>query len=195
MVTGVIGWIAAIAITVLNFLVSVVWKPYLKAYAEEAARALAKSEGFQKALRELEITTKRTEEIKSTIEGALWLSQWQIGQKRDCYVQLIETIENWQLVRSESRRRQVEMIAEEERAIDEFRRARSIARLLLDPRVVEGIGRLIRDIRSFDSLRSDQIHFDRSKSRIEAARDHVVAMGKSELKLQLAQSTETAEAT
>jgi hypothetical protein len=177
--------IVVASVALINFLVNVVWKPYLKTYAEEAAREFAKSERFQDALTQLELTTRRTTEIQSEITGGLWLSQWRIGQKRDCYVRLIEVIENWQLLRSESRRRKVNMAIDEERAIDEFRRARSVARLMLAPRVVDGIGRLVRDIRLVDPLQSDDQEFERSKKRIETARDHVVIMGKAELKLDI----------
>lgn len=75
------------------------------------------------------------------------------------------------------------MALDEEHAIDEFRRARSIARLMLDPRVVDGIGRLVRDIRFIDPIEAEDREFERSKERIESARDHVVKMGKTELKL------------
>jgi hypothetical protein len=178
-----LGWIVAVVVVVANFLLNVFWKPYLKTYAEEAAKAFAKSERFEKALHELEVTTRKTTEIQSEIAGGLWLSQWRIGQKRDCYIRLIETIENWQLIRSESRRRQVDMTGDEEHAIDEFRRARSVARLLLDSRVVDGLGQLVRDIRSVSPVKSEEPDFEGSRKRIVSARDHVVNIGKAELML------------
>jgi hypothetical protein len=185
-------WIVVASVILVNFLVNVFWKPYLKTYAEEAAREFAKSERFQDALKQLELTTRRTTEIQSEIAGGLWLSQWRISQKRDGYVRLIEVIENWQLLRSESRRRRVSMTLDEEHAIDEFRRARSVARLMLDPRVVDGIGPLVRDIRLIDPLQSEDHEFELSKKRIESARDHVVRMGKAELKLAVATDDEGA---
>jgi hypothetical protein len=179
----VYGWIAAGALVALHFLINVIWKPYLKTYAEEAAKEFAKSERFQEAFRQLELTTRRTAEIQSDIAGGLWLSQWRINQKRDSYLRLIESIENWQLVRSESRRRSMDLSVDEERAIDEFRRARSIARLILEPRVVDGIGRIIREVRSVSPWHSGDEEFAKSTMRIQQARDNVVATGKIELKL------------
>ena len=71
----------------------------------------------------------------------------------------------------------------EREAIEEFRRARALARLLVVPGAVDGIGRLLRQIHEIDPSTCSVDEFGASQALINDARDRVVETGKRELGL------------
>jgi hypothetical protein len=101
---------------------------------------------------------------------------------------LIDTLENIQLQRGNIRKGDTGAKQRELDAIEEFRRARAMARLMLPPQVVEGIGPLLRAIRAVDPSSSTQEAYTASKRTIEAARDKVVEIGRVDLGLSHASS-------
>jgi hypothetical protein len=178
-----IGWIACAAVIATNFLIQAFWRPYLKGYGEEKGKRLATNEDIDNVLEQVRAVTRETAAIQAEISGGLWLQQWQLGQKRDSYAHLIDALENIQVQRGSIRRGDADAKQREQDAIDEFRRARAMARLLLPPEVVAGIGQLLRAIRTVDPSSSTEEDYRASKRKIEAARDKVVEIGKVELRL------------
>jgi hypothetical protein len=146
-----IGWIACIGVIGSNFLMQIVWKPYLKSYAEEKGRLLATKEDIENVLIQVRAVTRETAAIQAEISGGLWLQQWHLAQKRDSYARLIDALENIQVQRGMIRRGSDPTAKQREQdAIAEFRRARAMARLMLAPEVIVNIGRLLRAIRPID---------------------------------------------
>jgi len=185
---GWIGWIACIAVIIISFLGEIVLKPYLKAYAEEKGKRLATKEDIDNVLEQVRAVTRETEIIKAEISGGLWQQQWHLTQKRDCYARLVDALENIQLQRSSLRRAadgtpRAEARQRGEEAILEFRRARALARLILPPDVISGIGRLLRAIDPFDPASCTEDEMATSKKLITAARDRVVDFGRRDLGL------------
>jgi hypothetical protein len=178
-----IGWITCAAVIATNFLVQVFWKPYLKSYAEEKGKRLATNEDIENVLAQGRSVTRQTAAIQAEISGGLWLQQWHLGQKRDSYARLIDALENIQVQRGNIRRGDLGAKQRELDAIEEFRRARAMARLMLPPEVITGIGRLLRAIRAVDPSSSSPEDYMASKRVIEAARDKVVEIGRAELGL------------
>ena len=158
------------------------------AYHEEEGKRLATKDDIDNVLEQVRLTTRETERIKAEISGGLWQRQWQIAQKRDSYVRLIETLENLKLRRSHIRRApdagaRTEAERAEREVIEEFRRARALARLLVVPEAVDGIGRLLRQIHAIDPSTCSVDEFGASQALINDARDRVVETGKRELGL------------
>ncbi len=178
-----IGWIACGVVIATNFLIQIFWKPYLKSYAEEKGKRLATNEDIENVLEQVRAVTRETAAIQAEISGGLWLQQWHLGQKRDSYTRLIDSLENIQVQRGHIRRGDTGAKQREQDAIEEFRRARALARLMLPAEVVAGIGRLLRTIRAVDPTGSTEEDYLASKRAIEAARDKVVEIGKVELRL------------
>lgn len=182
------GWIACIAVVILSFLGEIVFKPYLKAYAEEKGKRLATKEDIDNVLEQVRAVTRETEIIKAEISGGLWQQQWHLTQKRDCYTRLVDALENIQLQRSSLRRAadgvpRAEARQRVEDAILEFRRARALARLILPPEVISGIGRLLRALGPFNPETCTDDEMANSKKLITSARDRVVGFGRRELGL------------
>ena len=168
------GWIACVGVLIISFLVEIVWKSYLKAYAEEKGKRLATKEDIENVIEQVRAVTRETEIIKAEISGGLWLQQWHLTQKRDCYARLIDALESIQLQRSSLRSaveddQRAAARQRVEEAILEFRRARALARLILPPDVVSGIGRLLRAIRSFDPVSCTAEEYVTSKTLISEA--------------------------
>jgi hypothetical protein len=182
------GWIACVGVVVVSFIFEVVWKSYLKSYAEQKGKQLATKEDIGDVLEQVRAVTRETEVIKAEISGGLWQQQWQLTQKRDCYVRLIDALENIQLQRSRVRAAaegvdRVKAQRHDEEIIMEFRRARALARLILSPEVISSIGRLLRAIAPFDPVSCTDEQFWNTKEIISAARDRVVDLGRLDLGL------------
>jgi hypothetical protein len=160
-----------------------------KSYAEETGKRLATKDDIGNVLEQVRMVTKETENIKAQISTGLWQRQWHLTQKRDCYVRLVDALENIQLQRSGIRKAATggtlldQARQQNEDAILEFRRARALARLILSPDVVASIGRLLRDIGPVDPAICTADDYAAAKARIEVARDIVVSLGKQELGL------------
>jgi hypothetical protein len=157
-----------------------------KAYAEETGKRLATKDDIENVLDQVRAVTRETELVKAEISGGLWQQQWQKTQKRDAYVRLIDTLENLQLKRGKIWRAvdaDTRTAAEhvEQEAIEEFRRARALARLLLASEVIDAIGPLLRGLRAVDLSSCSHEEFHLSKKLITDARDKVVEIGRSEL--------------
>jgi len=176
-------WVACAVVTATNFLVQSLWIPFLKAYAEAKAKTFASKEDINVVVEQLRLTTRATAAIQAEISGGLWLSQWQLGQKRDAYVRLIDALECIQVQRGLQRKGVQEAKHGERDAIAEFRRARALARLMLPPEVIVSIGRLLREIKKVDPTTATDPDYFESKERIEHARDAVVKAGKVDLAL------------
>lgn len=190
--TDAIGWIACAGVILGNLFFS-----YLQAYLKEKGKRLATKEDIDNVVVQVRAVTKETELIKAEITGGLWQRQWQLAQKRDSYSRLIDALENIQVLRSAIRMAKdddvrAETRRREQEAIAEFRRARALARLMLSPKVVSGIGRLLRGIRPIDPFSSTEAEYLSAKKMIESARDTVVNLGKSELGLETPPSTDGA---
>jgi hypothetical protein len=182
------GWVACIAIVALNVIVQIFWKPYLKAYAEEMGKRLAAKEDIQNLLVQVRAVTRETEVIKAQISGGLWQQQWHLGQKRDTYTRLIDTLENIEVQRGALRRAagvtaQGAARRAEQDAIADFRRARALARLTLRPEIIPAITQLIRTISAIDPVTATAAEYAESKRLISTARDAVVELGRQELGL------------
>jgi hypothetical protein len=121
--------------------------------------------------------TRETELIKAEISGGLWKQQWQLAQKRDSLVRLIDALENIRLQRTNVRQRSAEPERLQE-AIEEFRRARALARLLFPSALIETMRDLIRSIIFAPDTTEG---FMESQRRVAAVRDRVVELGKIEL--------------
>ena len=159
-----------------------------KAYEEEKGKRLATKDDIENVLDQVRAVTRETELVKAGISGGLWQRQWQMTQKRDAYTRLIDALENLQLKRGNIwRAADAETREDAERAgqeaIEEFRRARALARLLLLPEVIDAIGPLLRRIRGVDLSSMNQEQYDSTKKVISDARDNVVKIGRSELGL------------
>jgi hypothetical protein len=170
-----------------------------KSYEEETGKRLATKDDIGNVLEQVRMVTKETEIIRAQISEGLWQRQWHLTQKRDCYVRLIDALENIQLQRRGVRKAATDgaLLAparqRNEDAILEFRRARALARLILSPDVVAGIGRLLRAIEPVDPATCTANEYAAAKALIEAARDKVVSVGKQELGLvETSSLTETA---
>jgi hypothetical protein len=121
--------------------------------------------------------TRETELIKAEISGGLWKQQWQLAQKRDSLVRLIDALENIRLQRASVRQQRAEPQRVQE-AIEEFRRARALARLLFSPALIETMHDLVRSIT--DSPDTPE-GFRESQRKIAVVRDRVVELAKIEL--------------
>jgi len=159
-----------------------------KAFVEEMAKRLASKEDIANVLEQVRAVTRETEIIKAEISGSLWQRQWQLTEKRNSYTRLIDTLENLKLaIDSVGRAIDTELrsgaLSALQEAIGEFRRARAAARLLLDPAVIEGIGKLLRRIDVVDRTEYTQEQLHSARKLITDARDSVVAVGKRELGL------------
>jgi hypothetical protein len=159
-----------------------------KSYEEEAGKRLATKEDIGNVLEQIRMVTKETETIKAEISSGLWQRQWHLTQKRDCYARLVDALENIQLQRSSVRKASDDTLRAEARrrnedAILEFRRARALARLILSPEVISGIGRLLRAIDPFDPASCTEDEYASSKKLINVARNKVVDFGRRELGL------------
>lgn len=160
-----------------------------KSYEEETGKRLATKDDIGNVLEQVRMVTKETEIIRAQISSGLWQRQWHLTQKRDCYVRLIDALENIQLQRRGVRKAGTEgaLLAQARQrnddAILEFRRARALARLILSPGVVAGIGRLLRTVEPVDPATCTADEYSAAKARIEAARNKVVSLGREELGL------------
>lgn len=180
------GWIACFGVVVTSFFVEIVWKSYLKAYAEEKGKRLATKEDIDNVLDQVRAVTRETEIIKAKIYGGLWQQQWQLTQMRDSYGRLVDALESIVLERDCVRRALDGPTREEARrrnqdAILEFRRARALARLILSPEVIPSIVGLIATIEHFDPGSCTDEEYATSDKAIKAARDNVVSLGRREL--------------
>lgn len=159
-----------------------------KAYQEESGRRLATKDDVENILQQVRAVTRETELVKAEISGGLWHGQWRLAQKRDSYVRLIDAVENIRLTRTKIKfandeNSQKEAREQERMAIEEFRRARAVARLLLPPEVIDAIGPFLRQIRNVDPSSSTLDVYRSSEDLIQRVRDQVVEMGKTELGL------------
>lgn len=68
-------------------------------------------------------------------------------------------------------------------AIEEFRRARAVARLSVSPDVILAVQRIVRRLEGIDPISSEPDLFSSSEQMVRDARDNVVALGKIELRL------------
>jgi sugar phosphate isomerase/epimerase len=178
-----IGWIACAGVILGNL-----FFVYLGAYLKEKGKRLATKEDVDSVVEQVRAVTRETELIKAEITGGLWQRQWHLAQKRDSYSRLIDALERIQVQRSAIREARDDLAVTEARrgeqdAIAEFRRARALARLMLSPKVVSGIGRLLRSIRQVDPSSSAEEEYAAAKRIVETARDTVVELGKWELGL------------
>jgi hypothetical protein len=146
-------------------------------YYSEKGKRLATKEDVNNVVEQVRAVTRETELIKAEISGGLWKQQWQLAQKRDSLVRLIDALENIRLQRTNVRQRSAEPERLQE-AIEEFRRARALARLLFPSALIETMRDLIRSIIFAPDTTEG---FMESQRRVAAVRDRVVELGKIEL--------------
>jgi len=81
----------------LNALILGIWKPWGAAYAGEKGKNFARKEDLDIILAEVRAVTITQKEIESKLSGDLWDRQMHWNQKRDLYVELLDTILNMTL--------------------------------------------------------------------------------------------------
>ena len=81
-----------IALAVATFALGALGRHFLAGYLTEKGRNLATKEDTHEILRQLEQTTKTTEEIKSQISSDLWLRQRVWDFKREVYCGLLQQL-------------------------------------------------------------------------------------------------------
>ena len=160
-----------------------------KAYEEERGRRLATKDDIDNVVEQVRLVTKTTEDTRAEITGRVWDLQWHTTQKRDVYVRLIDALERIEIKRGILLTSKDEAAQEEARhagveAIEEFRRARVLAELLLTSQAVDATHKIIRHVtKIFKPIpRSAELHM-RARRVINDARARIVEIGRSELRL------------
>jgi hypothetical protein len=180
--------VVGVIVVVSNFIAQSVAAPFLKAYLERIGEGLATKQDIKDVLANVKAITEAQEKIKAEISGGAWHWQWLLQQKRDAYVQLINTLETIRVTRGnirwgadgpsreEGRRRLKDGIAE-------FRRARALARLLVSPDGIKAMRPLPGKILRIDAFHCTQDKFHESQQLIGRVRDRVVEIGKRDLEI------------
>jgi hypothetical protein len=160
-----------------------------KAYEEERAKRIATKDDIESVVEQVKRVTEATETTKAEITGGLWERQWQFAQKRDVYVRLIDAlelmrIEGGKLKRSGDEKKEAEAQRAGLEAIEEFRRARVLAELLLARETVVATHQIVRFVRPFFLATSSE---SRERSRamqvIDKARKRIAEIGRADLGL------------
>jgi len=92
------GWIACIAVILLNILFYVIWKPYVSGYAEEKGKRLATKEDIENVIVQVRAVTHETESIRTEMQSGMWERQTGWNQKRDIYGGLLKAIGDLEMV-------------------------------------------------------------------------------------------------
>jgi hypothetical protein len=160
-----------------------------EAYAKKRGEQIATKEDIDNVVEQVHRVTEVTETTKAQITGGLWEKQWQFAQKRDVYARLIDTLEMIEIKRSILvRRPEDEAVKAEARrggleAIEEFRRARVLAELLLTREAVDATHGVVRYVRHvFKPSPRPEAHLAAMKA-IDQARRRIVEIGRAELGL------------
>jgi hypothetical protein len=190
-VWGLPGWV--VALISIIYVTKWFWKNWLKTYAEENAKIATINQNFTNALEQLKETTREVSLIQNAISNQIWLEQWRMNQKRDIYVKMIEIIEQWTLERGKVRYHPEASRDRESDVINEFRKARAVARLMLEAELIDvAVHHVVRDVYPVDPRTATEGEYGLTRQRLREVRDGIVAAGRRELQFGASSATRVA---
>lgn len=160
-----------------------------KAYEEEKGKRLATKDDIDNVINQVDLVTKATENAKAEITNRLIGQQWQSSQKREVYVRLIDALERIEIKRGILKRSvddTVQAMARRDgiEAIEEFRRARVLAELVLAPEAVHAAHGVIRNLRPvFEAGDKSHSAHTRALLALNGSRKKIVEIARAELGL------------